>query len=90
METVLDRLTTPAVAIPLLVFSLYTLYTYLTSEPLIPAELPWIGKRSNKLFAETRAHFASFHNVRNWLAEGYEKVRQKYQIPHKFHTHVSP
>lgn len=36
--------------------------------------LPWIGKDDSKSFAATRATFSSISNVKNWLAEGYQKV----------------
>lgn len=36
--------------------------------------LPWIGRDDSKSFAVTRATFSSISNVKNWLAEGYQKV----------------
>lgn len=36
--------------------------------------LPWVGKDDSKSFAATRATFSSISNVKNWLAEGYQKV----------------
>lgn len=36
--------------------------------------LPWVGKDDSKSFAGTRATFSSISNVKNWLAEGYQKV----------------
>lgn len=36
--------------------------------------LPWIGRDDSKFFALTRATFASAYNVKNMLAEGYQKV----------------
>ena len=53
------------------------LYSHVMSCKCLPSSLPWIGKDSSKWFAETRAHFASFTNVRQWLAEGYLKVRSQ-------------
>lgn len=36
--------------------------------------LPWVGKDDSKSFAGTRATLSSISNVKNWLAEGYQKV----------------
>jgi leucyl aminopeptidase (aminopeptidase T) len=36
--------------------------------------LPWVGKDDSKSFAATRATLSSISNVKNWLAEGYQKV----------------
>jgi len=36
--------------------------------------LPWIGKDDSKSFASIRATLSSISNVKNWLAEGYQKV----------------
>ena len=36
--------------------------------------LPWVGKDDSKSFAETRATLSSISHVKNWLAEGYQKV----------------
>ena len=74
MEILLERLSNPTVAIPILLLVLHSIYGRLTSTSSVPAGVPWVGKDSNKLFAETRATFGSFNNVRKWLEEGYQKV----------------
>ena len=74
MEELIARLANPSVAGPLVLFIFYILYTQFTSKSTLPSDLPWIGKDSSKLFAETRASLRSFNNVRQWLGEGYEKV----------------
>jgi hypothetical protein len=50
------------------------IYSYATSCKSLPLSIPWIGKDSRKLFAETRAHLTSFTKVKQWLQEGYDKV----------------
>jgi hypothetical protein len=74
MDALLDRVSAPAVIASLALFLFYALYASITSKSEVPSDLPWIGKDSSKLFAETRASFSSFGNVRKWLGEGYEKV----------------
>jgi hypothetical protein len=59
---------------PLFFFIFYIAYGQLTYKPQIPSNIPWIGKDSSKLFAETRAMIPIFGNVRKWLAEGYKKA----------------
>jgi hypothetical protein len=73
-NAVMERLSSPFVWTPLLFIIISMLYSRLTARLPLPAELPWIGKNSTKIFAETRAHLTSFNNVRQWLNEGYNKV----------------
>lgn len=74
MDTLVRLLPSPAFGVPALVLVVYLLYTRLTTKPH-SANVPWIGKEPEKVFSETRAHLKSFGNVREWLAEGYEKVK---------------
>lgn len=53
-----------------------------SSELKHPESLPWIGKDNTKSFAVTRATWLSVSNAKQWLAEGYQKVRK--------HSHVIP
>jgi len=46
----------------------------LTIKPLVPQSLPWVGRPTGP-FAEIRASFSSFNNVREWLKKGYSDVR---------------
>jgi cytochrome P450 len=77
MDVLAERLSNPLVFVPLVLVVASVIYSHLTAEEEIPHTLPWIGKESNKLFAETRAHFASFTKVRQWLTEGYEKYSKQ-------------
>lgn len=74
MEALLERVFYPSFAIPIALFVVYSIYTRLTSTSTVPSGLPWVGKDSNKRFADTRATLASFSNVREWLGDGYEKA----------------
>jgi hypothetical protein len=74
-NVIVERLSSPFIWMPLLFVAISMLYSRLTAILPPPTELPWIGKCSNKMFAETRAHLTSFNNVRQWLNEGYNKVR---------------
>ena len=74
MESLIQRLSQPSYAIPVALFALYSIYSRLSYKSSVPPGIPWVGKSSSGLFAETRATFASFSNVCNWLGEGYEKV----------------
>lgn len=74
MDALIERLSNPTVAIIVALLVTYSIYSRLMATAAVPAGVPWIGKDSSKLFAETRATFASFNNVREWLGEGYEKV----------------
>lgn len=80
MEALIERLSNPLVFVPLLFILVSILHSYLTGEKEVPPSLPWIGKESNKLFAETRAHLASFTKVRQWLTEGYERYSKKGKV----------
>lgn len=75
MEALLQRLSSPTVALPILFLVIYSIYNRLTAVSSLPAGLPWIGKDSGKIFADTRANLASFSSVRDWLEVGYNKVR---------------
>ena len=74
MDDFLERLSTPAVAVPLLLFVLFSVYNRLTTVSNIPERVPWIGKDTSKIFASTRASIAGFNNARKWLEDGYDKV----------------
>ena len=74
MDRLFERLSDLPVAIPIAILVIYSGYRQLTAEPSVPTGVPWVGKEPNKVFADTRATFASFSNVRKWLGEGYEKV----------------
>ncbi|RDI89562.1 hypothetical protein Vi05172_g121 [Venturia inaequalis] len=70
---VMEYLFSPWVWMPLLFVIVSTIYSRLTATLPPPSDLPWVGKDSSKTFAETRAHLASFSNVRQLLHEGYNK-----------------
>ena len=74
MNALLERLSNPAVSIPVLILLTYSLYHRLSAVSRVPEGVPWIGKDSSKLFADTRAFLASFNAVKDWLAVGYDKV----------------
>ena len=74
MDAILQRLSNPAVTIPILLLVVCSVYNRLTAQSNIPEGIPWIGKDSSKLFAGTRTLLASFTSVREWLELGYHKV----------------
>ena len=73
MEAFLQRLSTPSVAIPLLLFIIFSVYNRLTKHN-IPKGVPWIGKDTSKMFAGTRASIAGLKDVKKWLEVGYDQV----------------
>jgi hypothetical protein len=79
LETTPEFLARPVILFPLGFVLLSVLYSLATSNDRLPETIPWIGKDCTKLFAETRAHFSSFSNVRQWLQAGYGKVRSRAQ-----------
>ena len=82
MDAFLQRLSTPAVAIPFLLFVIYSVYYRLTNVSNIPEGVPWIGKDTSKRFAGTKASIAGFSDVRKWLEAGYDKVSLHFlQLP---------
>ncbi|KAK4983742.1 hypothetical protein LTR66_008721, partial [Elasticomyces elasticus] len=84
MSALLDSLSVlPVLAGGFVIFVAYTLYTSFTRKSAVPDNLPWIGKPPSNIFPETRATFASFGNVRHWLAEGYAKY-SKNQLSYIF------
>ena len=74
MDALLQHLQNPAIAIPILLFIVCSVYNRLTAVSNIPKGVPWVGKDSSKLFADTRASLASFGSVTKWLEIGYETV----------------
>ena len=74
MEAFIQRLSSPAVAFPICLLVIYSVYTRLTSGSNIPAGLPWTGKDSSKWFASTRADLGSFTRFREYLETGYKQV----------------
>ena len=74
MDGFLERLSTPAITIPLFLLVIFSVYNRLTNVSVIPGGVPWIGKDTSKMFAGTRASIAGFNNVRKWLEVGYDKV----------------
>ena len=81
MDALLQPLSSPAVALPVLFLVLYSVYSRFTSVYIVPVGLPWVGKDSSKLFADTRATLASFGNVKEWLEIGYNKVTSPHLWP---------
>jgi len=79
MDGLAERLSNPLVFFPIILVIVSVIYSQCTAGEDLPHNLPWIGKESNRLFAETRAHFASFTKVRQWLNEGYEKYSKRGQ-----------
>lgn len=74
MDALIQRISHPSWAIPIALSIVSLLYSRIKSASTLPSGLPWVGKDSSLLFADTRATFASFSNVRKWLGEGYEKA----------------
>lgn len=70
VETAQER---PILAFAVVSVLLLAVATAASSSQEYPS-LPWIGKDDSKSFAVTRATFSSINNVKNWLAEGYQKV----------------
>ncbi|TID17437.1 hypothetical protein E2P81_ATG08009 [Venturia nashicola] len=70
---VMEYLSSPFVWMPLLFVIVSTIYSRLTATLPPPSDLPWVGKNSSNMFAETRAHLTSFNNIRQLLHEGYNK-----------------
>lgn len=66
--------TRPTITVPAVIFLIFVAVRVLTSETLVPKSLPWVGRPTSGPFAETRASFSSFNNVRAWLQEGYATV----------------
>lgn len=62
-----------AVVVPLALVILYFIYPKLTSKPLIPEHVPWVGRRS-EIFSQGRANIRSFTRGRELLDEAYYKV----------------
>ena len=73
MDAFLQRLLTPAVATPFLIFVIFSVYDRLTRYN-IPKGVPWIGKDTSKIFAGTRASIAGLKDVKKWLEVGYDQV----------------
>ncbi|KIV98586.1 uncharacterized protein PV09_09620 [Verruconis gallopava] len=69
----------PTVFLSLCFVLVSVIYSFATSYERLPTTIPWIGKDASKLFAETRAHFASFSRIRQWLKIGYDKYSSKGQ-----------
>lgn len=64
----------PAVVVPFLILLVYVVYVKLTSKPLLPKHVPWVGRRS-ELFSKSRANLRSFTKTRELLDDAYYKVR---------------
>ncbi len=76
MDAIFERLSSHPVLSVVAALFLYTFYVRLSAPTLAPKTVPWVGKKPNQLFSESRAALSSFVNVPNWLSEGYEKVCQ--------------
>ena len=63
---------------PVLAFAVVTLLILVVAKAASSKQeypsLPWVGRDDSKAFAGTRATLTSISNVKNWLAEGYQKV----------------
>jgi len=70
VEAAEDR---PVLAIAVVSVLLLAVVKAASSKQEYPS-LPWVGKDDSKSFAGTRATISSISNVKNWLAEGYQKV----------------
>ncbi|THW20253.1 putative P450 monooxygenase [Aureobasidium pullulans] len=66
----------PALSLLALTLALLLAARLRNSKTTVPKTLPWVGKSTGPL-AEIRASYASFNNVRQWLAEGYAKYSKK-------------
>lgn len=65
---------------PILAFTIVSLLLFFIAKLAFSDQdfpsLPWVGKDDSKSFAAARATYSSTSNVKNWLAEGYQKVFQ--------------
>ena len=77
MDGFLQHLSSPAVALSLVLFVIFSICNRLTNVSTITGGVPWIGKDTSKTFAGTRASIAGFNYFRKWLENGYDKV-----LPH--------
>ena len=75
MLSILERLASPAFAVPLAVIALYSIYSRLGARASIASGLPWVGKGANGVFSHTAATVLSLTNLQQWMAEGYKAVR---------------
>lgn len=74
MDSLFELLRGFPIVLPVVVIVLAVILHAAFQKSAVPDSLPWVGKADSGLFAETRASFSSFNNVRQWLAEGYGKV----------------
>jgi hypothetical protein len=76
--TLVQTLVEAAQERPLLAFAVISVLILTVAKAVATKQeypsLPWIGKDDSKSFASTRATLSSISNVKNWLAEGYQKV----------------
>ena len=75
MIDLLAPMTLPIIITSLCLFVIIQLFFSLSAETKTPENVPWLGKDSRKIFAESRAHFSSFVDYRKWITDGYENVR---------------
>ena len=76
MDAIVERVSSHPVITAATCIILYTFYTRLTAPTLVPKNIPWVGKQSDRLFSETWAALRSIAHVPVWLKEGYEEVCQ--------------
>ena len=81
METLLQRLSSPTIAIPILLLIVYYLYNRLSAASDLPADLPCISKDPSKVSADIRPNLASFSSAKEWLELGYNKVSRGTHSP---------
>jgi len=65
--------------VPLSLLVVYCVYTKLTSKPLIPEHVPWVGRRS-EFFSKGRANLRSFTRGRELLDDAYYKVLTVFDV----------
>jgi hypothetical protein len=70
----IEQLTKPAVAGPLVVAVVYLVYLVLFKKPQVPEGIPWIGRKSGPL-ANLRANLRGTLSSLKVFDEGYRKVR---------------
>lgn len=75
MLNILNPLLRPTTGIPLLLLSLYAIYSFLASKPNLP-DLPWVGLRKER-FAKIRCRWRTTFNYHESVQRAYQEVNQR-------------
>ena len=67
MEALIQRLSSPAIIFPILLFISHLIYKRLTALSTMPADLPCISKDPSKVSPDVGANLASISSVKDWL-----------------------